>query len=114
MGEFYQCKLRIHLNWWERRHLFSMWHLFTSFSDVFLITGSLLKILLQYNVSTCQLLSSSHMICYYGDYVLGDYRSNQCTDFAWLNTDNTIWCYAEILQFLQATQCKEDVPTRYL
>ena len=51
MGEFYESQLGISdLSWFERKSLFSTWHIFTSFSDSLLIIGTLLKILLEYEV----------------------------------------------------------------
>ena len=51
MGEFYESQLGIFdLSWFERKSLFSIWHIFTGFSDSLLIIGTLLKILLEYEV----------------------------------------------------------------
>lgn len=51
MGSFYHNQLKLPLSWWERRSLFSPFHLVNALSDVVILTGTLIKILLDYNVS---------------------------------------------------------------
>ena len=51
MGRFYREELRLPLSWWERRSLFSLWHFFNITSDVFIIFGTIYKILLELDVS---------------------------------------------------------------
>ena len=54
MGSFYRNELHIPLNWWKRRSLFSPWILFILVSDLFIISGTIVKILLDYKVFTNQ------------------------------------------------------------
>ncbi|XP_011402441.1 PREDICTED: mucolipin-3-like [Amphimedon queenslandica] len=77
MGEFYESQLGIYdLSWFERKSLFSIWHIFTGFSDLLLIIGTLLKILLEYEVpvhsvtvriliGTALIVQSSAMLRYF-------------------------------------------------
>lgn len=60
MGSFYRNELKLPLSWWDRRPLFSLWHLFNVISDLVIIAGTLLKILLNFNVSD----TSLHLPCH--------------------------------------------------
>jgi hypothetical protein len=51
MGKFYNEKLHLKLSWMERRSLFSGWLLFTIISDILLIFGSIIKILMDHDVN---------------------------------------------------------------
>ena len=60
MGSFYRNELKLPLSWWDRRPLFSLWHLFNVISDLVITAGTLLKILLNFNVSE----TSPHLLCH--------------------------------------------------
>lgn len=60
MGSFYRNELKLPLSWWDRRPLFSFWHLFNVISDLVITAGTLLKILLNFNVSD----TSPHLPCH--------------------------------------------------
>ena len=60
MGSFYRNELKLPLSWWDRRPLFSLWHLFNVISDLVITAGTLLKILLNFNVSE----TSPHLPCH--------------------------------------------------
>lgn len=49
MGTFYEKQLRVPLSWWERRSLFSLWHVFNVVSDILIISGTVVKIALDYD-----------------------------------------------------------------
>lgn len=51
MGQFYHHQLKLPLTWWERRSLFSTWHYVNILSDLFIITGTVIRIVLELNVS---------------------------------------------------------------
>lgn len=50
MGQFYHKHLNLPLSWWERRSLFSPWHYFNITSDFLISSGTLYKILLEFEV----------------------------------------------------------------
>lgn len=51
MGQFYHDRLHLPLSWWERRSLFSPWHYFNITSDILISSGTIYKILLEFDVS---------------------------------------------------------------
>lgn len=61
MGTFYEKQLRVPLSWWERRSLFSLWHVFNVVSDILIISGTVVKIALDYDVSCLTVI----IICTY-------------------------------------------------
>ena len=61
MGSFYRNELKLPLSWWDRRPLFSFWHLFNVISDLVITAGTLLKILLNFNVSDTSLHPPWHV-----------------------------------------------------
>lgn len=59
MGHFYHDRLHLPLSWWERRSLFSPWHYFNIISDLFISSGTLYKLLLEFDVSEMSCKSGS-------------------------------------------------------
>ena len=114
MGEFYESKLGIYLSWCDRKSLFSLWHIFTCFSDVLLVLGSLLKILLEHQVHFMISLPFAFSIMslfllspsYFSLSLSPDSRSFSNSSYALgYCTNCAVVCHAQILQLLQTAKC---------
>ena len=114
MGEFYESKLGIYLSWYERKSLFSLWHIFTCFSDVLLVLGSLLKMLLEHQVHFVISLPFLPPSCLSPSFSLflslslslspGSCSFSNSSYALGYCTNCTVVCHAQILQLLQTAK----------